>query len=150
MTWSFPVANPVVNSPWRLGLDSDGPSIVLIEDDRAIADIYTLQLEVDGFRVRVASDGRTGLAKLRESPPQLVLLDLRLPQQDGFEVLKEIRSDPSLAGLQVVILSNYGDAAVIARGLEMGARDYLVKSQTTPALLSARVREWLGPRSRSD
>ena len=142
MTWTFPYTSPP-EIAWRLSTGDQGPNVLLIEDDRSIAEMYTLQLKVDGFQVRVAGDGRSGLATLRERPPDLLLLDLRLPQQDGFEVLKEIRSDPSLAALPVVILSNYGDAGVISRGLEMGALDYLVKSQTTPALLSAKVRAWL-------
>lgn len=149
MTWAFPYSNfPEVG--WRLSTGDEGPDILMIEDDRAIADMYTLQLRADGFHVRVAPDGRTGLASLRERAPALVLLDLRLPQQDGFEVLRELRSDPVLSALRVVILSNYGDAAVIARGLAMGASDYLVKSQTTPSDLSARVRGWLGGSPQSD
>jgi DNA-binding response OmpR family regulator len=115
----------------------------LIEDDLAIALMYQLQLVTDGYEVELAMDGASGLRHLQDAPPDLVLLDLRLPQLPGLDVLRAIAEDPRLAGVPVLILSNYGEPAMVREGLELGARDYLIKSQTTPFELSMRLRDFL-------
>jgi len=119
------------------------PRLVLIEDDPAIATMYRLQLVSDGFEVEIARDGASGLHAVQDSPPDLILLDVRLPRMNGLDLLESIVQDPRLAAVPVLILSNFGEADVISRGLELGARAYLIKSQTTPAELSAKVREHL-------
>ena len=120
------------------------PTVVMIEDDAAIAEMYRRQLAIDGFRVLVAGDGVRGLELVRSAHADLVLLDLLLPEMEGFAVLHQIREDPVLAGTPVVVLSNYGEPDMIGRGRAAGAVDYLIKSSTTPSQLSARVRRWLG------
>ena len=144
------VLHPAVTSSLlalhRLGArERRKPRIALIEDDVAIAMMYQLQLVVDGYDVVLAADGASGLHLLQESPPDLVLLDLRLPKMPGLDVLRSITVDPRLAGIPVLILSNYGEPSVVREGLGLGARDYLVKSQTTPVQLSTRLREYLPP-----
>jgi DNA-binding response OmpR family regulator len=119
--------------------------LVLIEDDMAIALMYQLQLVNDGFEVELANDGATGLQKVQDAPPDLVLLDLRLPRLPGLDVLRAIASDPRLVGVPVLILSNYGEPDMVREGLQLGARDYLIKSQTTPIELSMRLRDFLPP-----
>jgi two-component system, sensor histidine kinase and response regulator len=117
--------------------------VLLIEDDLSIALMYQLQLVSDGYEVELATDGASGLRQLQESPPDLVLLDIRLPSMPGLDVLRAIGLDPRLAGVPVLILSNYGEPAMVREGLELGARDYLIKSQTTPVQLSMRLRDYL-------
>lgn len=119
--------------------------VLLIEDDMAIALMYQLQLANDGYDVELATDGVSGLRQLQEDPPDLVLLDIRLPRLPGLDVLRAIAVDPSVAGVPVLILSNYGEPAVVREGLQLGARDYLIKSQTTPIQLSMRLREYVPP-----
>jgi DNA-binding response OmpR family regulator len=119
------------------------PRITLIEDDAAIAVMYRLQLVSDGFDVEIARDGASGLHVVQESSPDLILLDVRLPRMSGLDLLEVISQDPRLAAVPVLILSNYSESDVIGRGLELGARAYLIKSQTTPVELSAKVRELL-------
>lgn len=119
-------------------------TILLIEDDVAIANMYRFQLASDGFRVIQAFDGVRGLSAVFEARPDLVLLDLRLPGMEGFTVLERIRSEPALAATRVLILSNFGEPAMLERGLALGALDYLVKSRTTPVQLSMKVRGLLG------
>ena len=121
------------------------PKIALIEDDVAIAMMYQLQLVDDGYDVELATDGASGLRLVQDSPPDLILLDLRLPKLPGLEVLRSIAIDPRVAGIPVLILSNYGEPSVVQEGLGLGAREYLVKSQTTPLDLSTRLREYLPP-----
>ena len=120
------------------------PRVVLIEDDMAIALMYQLQLASDGY-VDIAADGASGLRNVQELPPDLILLDIRLPNLAGMEVLRSIALDPRLAGVPVLILSNYGEPEMVREGLELGAREYLIKSQTTPIQLSMRLREYLPP-----
>jgi CheY-like chemotaxis protein len=123
------------------------PTIVMIEDDAGIADMYRHQLAIDGYRVLVAGDGVSGLELVRSTRPNLVLLDLLLPEMEGFTVLQHIRKDAALGSIPVVVLSNYGEPDVMRRGMAAGAIDYLIKSSTTPVELSARVRRWLGSKT---
>jgi DNA-binding response OmpR family regulator len=115
----------------------------MIEDDPAIAAMYQLQLELDGYQVAVARDGEQGLELMKSSLPDLVLLDIRLPGMDGLAVLKEAQKEPSVADIPVVVLSNYGDASMVQAGRALGARDYLIKSRTTPSDLSAQLPRWM-------
>jgi len=102
-----------------------------------------LQLVADGYKVELAMDGASGLRQVQEAPPDLILLDIRLPKLPGLDVLRAIALDPRLAGVPVLILSNYGEPAMVREGLQLGARGYLIKSQTTPIQLSMRLREYL-------
>ncbi|HEX6547957.1 MAG TPA: response regulator transcription factor [Candidatus Dormibacteraeota bacterium] len=119
------------------------PRILLIEDDPTIAQMYRLQLELEEFAVVVAADGPTGLRAARLRPPELILLDLRLPGMTGLEVLTELKSEAATAATPVVVLSNYSDPSMVAQAIQLGATDYLVKSTTTPLDLAARVRALL-------
>src|SRR5690242_13328536 len=104
--------------------------VLLIEDDDAWADMYRARLTADGYTVTVASDGQQGLELARGEVPDLIYLDLRLPTKDGFEVLEQLRAAPPTATIPVIILSNYGEPELRARGLALGALEFLVKSDT--------------------
>ena len=117
--------------------------LLLIEDDISIATMYRLQLEADGYSVEHAADGASGLHLAQQSPPGLVLLDVRLPRLGGLDVLRAMAADPRLAMLPVIVLSNYSDQEMVKEGIRLGARAYLVKSQTTPDQLSRKVSEYL-------
>ncbi|MBV9100973.1 MAG: response regulator [Candidatus Dormibacteraeota bacterium] len=114
----------------------DEVRVLLIEDDEATADMYRLRLTTDGYEVLTASDGEEGLRRAAEDHPDLIYLDLRLPKLDGFEVLERLRADPRTETIPVVILSNYSEPDLRERGLRLGALEFLVKSDTTPAALS--------------
>jgi DNA-binding response OmpR family regulator len=117
--------------------------VLLIEDDMAIADLYGSRLIRDGYAVAFARDGAQGLEMARAGAPHLIYLDIRLPKVDGLAVLRELRNDPSSAAVPVVILTNYDDPEVRSTGLQLGARQVLLKSETTPAQLSLLTREWI-------
>ena len=117
--------------------------VLFIEDDPAVAEMYKLKLELDGYVVRVAKDGEEGLAMATDSPPDIIFLDTRLPKMDGFAVLERLRSAERTREVPVIILSNYGERELVDRGLKLGALEYLIKSQTTPANLSHGVEGWL-------
>lgn len=124
------------------GMDED-VNVLFIEDDPAVAEMYKLKLELDGYRVRVAKSGEEGLEQAKASVPDIVFLDIRLPKMDGFAVLKRLRADPVTRNMPVIILSNYGEKDLVDKGLKLGALDYLIKSETTPASLSKGVQDWV-------
>src|SRR5205807_7241862 len=117
--------------------------VLFIEDDPAVAEMYKLKLELDGYTVTVANDGEEGLQLADQSPPDIIFLDTRLPKMDGFAVLERLRSAERTRDIPVIILSNYGERELVDRGLKLGALDYLIKSETTPASLSRGVQDWV-------
>jgi CheY-like chemotaxis protein len=124
--------------------DDEVIEVLLIEDDVDIRDMYQLRLSVDGYRVLTAADGDEGLTMAREHQPDIIFLDIRMPKRDGMEVLTEIRADPLLAHIPVVILSNYGERELVERSLALGATEYLVKANTTPSSVAGSIEEWIG------
>ncbi|MEF8847430.1 MAG: response regulator [Candidatus Paceibacterota bacterium] len=105
--------------------------ILIIEDDKFLRQLVSRKLSKQDFEIAEAVDGESGLEKVKEVNPDLVLLDLILPGMDGFEVLSEIKDDPETSSVPVVILSNLGQKDEIEKGLQMGAEDYLVKAHFT-------------------
>ncbi|MEA2638155.1 MAG: two-component system, OmpR family, alkaline phosphatase synthesis response regulator PhoP [Chloroflexota bacterium] len=124
----------------------DDVKVLLIEDDEFAAEMYRLRLVADGYTVVVGQDGEEGLRMATDESPDFIYLDLRLPGLDGFEVLERLRSDPTTRHIPVIILSNYGEPELRERGLKLGALEFLVKADTTPAQLSTRVERSTGPR----
>ena len=106
--------------------------ILLIEDDKFLRDLMSKKLLNLDFEVETAADGESGLAKIKEVKPDVVLLDLILPGMNGFEVLEKSKKDPEIANIPVIILSNLGQAEDIDKGLKLGAADFLVKAHFTP------------------
>jgi DNA-binding response OmpR family regulator len=117
--------------------------VLIVEDDAAIAEMYRVQLEADGYHVEIAGSASAALTVVDRCRPDLVLLDILLPGQDGFAVLEHLRQAVG-AALPVVILSNYGEPAMVDRGLSLGALAYLVKSRITPDQVSRAIPTWLG------
>jgi DNA-binding NarL/FixJ family response regulator len=116
--------------------------VLLIEDDPAIAEMYRIQLEYDGHRVIIAATGEVGYASMVSSRPDIVLLDLLLPDRSGLEIMADIKEGfPNHP--PVVILSNYGEPSMIDKGLALGALEYLVKSRVTPASVSHSIPGWI-------
>jgi two-component system, OmpR family, phosphate regulon response regulator PhoB len=124
----------------------DDVKVLLIEDDEFAAEMYRLRLVADGYTVVVGQDGEEGLRMATDERPDFIYLDLRLPGLDGFEVLERLRSDQATRHIPVIILSNYGEPELRERGLKLGALEFLVKADTTPAQLSTRVERSTGPR----
>ncbi len=121
--------------------------VLLIEDDEFAAEMYRLRLAGDGYEVVIARNGQEGLSLAASVLPDFVYLDIRLPILDGFEVLEQLRANPLTAQIPVIILTNYGEEEFRERGLKLGALEFLVKSDTTPARLSETVERVTGSRS---
>jgi DNA-binding response OmpR family regulator len=112
------------------------PRVLVVDDDRTVAEVVARYLEQDGFSVDVVHDGRVALDRALAEPPDLVVLDLMLPGMDGLEVCRRIRA---LAPVPVVMLTARGSETDRIVGLELGADDYVAKP-FSPRELAARVR----------
>src|SRR5579862_4147561 len=116
--------------------------ILIIEDDKDIVELVRYNLAHEGYQVSSVPDGATGLAQVRKLPPDVLLLDLMLPKLSGLEVCKEIRRDPALNRLPILMVTARGEEADRVVGLEMGADDYVTKP-FSPRELVARVKALL-------
>lgn len=118
-------------------------SILLIEDDPFLIDIYTLKLKEVGFSVDYADDGGEALKKIKEQKPDLILLDIVLPNLNGWEILREIKKTKDLNGLKIIILSNLAEKEEVEKGMNSGADKYLVKAHYTPTEVVREITEIL-------
>lgn len=114
-------------------------TVLVIDDEEDILELVRYNLAREGFQVRLATSGEQALRMIRQELPDLVLLDLMLPNIDGLEVCKRIKGDPETAGVPVVMLTAKGAETDIVTGLELGAADYITKP-FSPRVLTARVR----------
>ena len=117
--------------------------ILVIEDDEAISDLLRRGLTYEGYKVTVAYDGNNGLLSARDSPPDLVVLDLMLPGLDGLEVCRRLRAADDVP---ILVLTARGTVSDRISGLDSGADDYMVKPFSIDELL-ARVRALLRRRA---
>ncbi len=113
--------------------------ILVVDDDREIVRLLRAYLEQNGFQVLTAYDGERALHILRHERPDLVVLDLMLPDRDGWEVTRIVRSDPTLAGTPIIMLTARVEDHDKIVGLELGADDYVTKP-FNPREVVARVR----------
>jgi two-component system phosphate regulon response regulator PhoB len=120
-----------------------GLRLLLVDDDVDVASMYAMQLEAQGFHVTTAHSGTEAIGRATAEPPDLIYLDLGLPEMHGFDVLELLRAGPRTAAIPVVILTNYSEPELIERGRELGAHDYLIKAHTPPALLAEATRKWV-------
>jgi CheY-like chemotaxis protein len=123
--------------------EEDEVRVLFVEDDPTVAQMYRLKLELDGYAVDVAGDGEQAVNRATGDPPDIIFLDIRLPKLDGLGVLEALRRHERTRQIPVVILSNYSERELVERGLKLGALEYLVKSQTSPAKVAGGVEDWL-------
>lgn len=118
-------------------------TILIIEDDKFLRELIAQKLIKEGYEISEAVDGEEGIKKIKEEKPNLILLDLILPGVDGFEVLSQMKEDPTLAQIPVIILSNLGQKEDVERGLKLGAIDFLIKAHFTPGEIIEKIRNVL-------
>ena len=119
--------------------------IILLEDEKIIAGLLEDKIKEEGYRVKVARDGRTGLELILKLKPDLVLLDIILPRMNGFQVLEKLSKAKLIPQLPVVIVSNSGQPVVLERAMKLGIRDYLIKVNFNPREVVAKVNQILRP-----
>lgn len=128
-----------------MGCESENPetalprTILVVEDEKEIRDLLAHYLRKEGFSTVLAPDGETAILKARKEKPDLVLLDILLPNADGLEVLRTIRSDDTIGRTPVVMLTAKGDETDRVVGLELGADDYILKP-FSPREVVARIK----------
>ncbi|MBU1159755.1 response regulator [Patescibacteria group bacterium] len=104
--------------------------ILVIDDDVFFRKIYRDQLTKAGFDFLEATNGVEGIHKIQNEHPDFILLDLMLPMKNGFEVLKEVKKNPELKKIPVMILSNLGQEQDVKEGMNLGAEGYFIKGET--------------------
>jgi two-component system alkaline phosphatase synthesis response regulator PhoP len=117
--------------------------IMIIEDDIHLLENYVTELEIRKYKVVSVTDGAKALASVLKEKPDLILLDIMLPNKNGIDILEEIRNDSKISDTLVVMLTNYGDEENIRRSLELGALDYLKKYNVTPSDVGQRLEKYL-------
>jgi two-component system alkaline phosphatase synthesis response regulator PhoP len=110
--------------------------ILLIEDEEDIASLIKLQAEISGYILHVEVDGINGLRAVEREKPDLVIIDIMLPGQNGFDVCRKIKSNPELRGIPVIIVSAKSDEIDVLLGLELGADDYIAKPFSLKVLMT--------------
>ena len=120
-----------------------GKTILIVDDEPNIVVSLEFLLAREGYAVAVAGDGEQAMLKARELRPDLVLLDIMLPLKNGFAVCQEIRADPQLAAVKILMLSAKGRDTEVQKGLALGADAYMTKPFATKDLV-AKLRELLG------
>ncbi|KKR46519.1 MAG: Response regulator receiver domain protein [Parcubacteria group bacterium GW2011_GWA2_40_8] len=118
-------------------------NILLVEDEEALGKIMTARLKEEGFGVDLFLTGEGIIPIVKKVKPNLVLLDILLPGKDGIEILKELKSDPELKQIPVVMLTMLNDEIRIAEAMELGSRGYLVKGDYNLDMLAKTVKDIL-------
>ena len=119
------------------------PKVLLVEDDPSLAQIYKLELEIDGFEVITATDGEAGLASAKTGQPALILLDIVLPKLNGLAVLEQLKKDEGVKNIPVIVITNFGQEDNVKKAFTLGAEDFVLKYQTTPAELAKKIKDTL-------
>lgn len=117
--------------------------ILLVEDEDFIRELYVRQLTKEGFQIKSAADGQSGLNALKAETFDLLLLDIMLPGINGLQLLREFKSQNPNSPMITILLTNLGQEAVIKEGFELGAQAYLIKASYTPDQVVVEVKNAL-------
>jgi len=117
--------------------------ILLIEDEELIIKLLSKKLVSIGYDVLLAMDGQEGIEKMKQSVPDLVLLDIVMPRMGGFEVMAEMKKDAVLAKIPVIIISNSGQPLELEKAKQLGAADWLVKTEFDPKEVADKIQKYI-------
>lgn len=117
-------------------------TILVVEDDPLLLDLYQTKLRQEGYLVVTGTNGQEGFEAAIEHRPRLILLDILMPQVDGYAALKKLKADARTKKIPVVIFSNLSQSWEIEKGLKLGADDFVIKTSLTPAQLAEKVEEY--------
>ncbi|OGY83063.1 MAG: hypothetical protein A3F54_04520 [Candidatus Kerfeldbacteria bacterium RIFCSPHIGHO2_12_FULL_48_17] len=126
------------------GVGGGRKKVLLVEDDKMLADLAYMQLFRDGYMVEMVIDGEGVLPKLKTFTPDIILLDIRLPDMDGFQVLAAVRGVPAYKNIPVIIVSNFDQEDYRKKAKELGAVEYLVKADLDTHAISDKVKAIIG------
>ena len=117
--------------------------ILIVEDEPFLLDMYKMKFKQGGFEVISATDGEEGIRISRREKPNIILLDIMMPKIDGFEVLENLKKNPLTKLIPVLIFSNFSQKEQKEKGIALGAADYFVKTNYTPAQVLEKVKNIL-------
>ncbi len=117
--------------------------ILIVEDEQFLLDLYDLKLNKAGFEVIKALNGTQGISLAKIELPDLILLDILMPEIDGYEMLKNLKENPKTKKIPVIIFSNLSQKNEIEKGLKLGAKDFIIKTNVTPAEIVDKVKNYL-------
>ncbi len=118
--------------------------ILLVEDEQLMIDLLKRKLTQEGYEISVAKDGIEGLEKMREIKPDLILLDIVMPRMGGFEVMEEMIKEEELKKIPVIVISNSGQPVELDRAKQLGAKDWLIKTDFDPQEVVEKVVKQIG------
>lgn len=118
--------------------------ILLVEDEKIMINLLQKKLTQEGYDVKVAVNGEEGLKAMKEEKPDIVLLDIIMPKMGGFEVMEEMGKDPVLREIPIVIISNSGQPVELDKARELGAKDWLIKTEFDPQEVLEKVEKQIG------
>ncbi len=122
-------------------ISAERRKVCLIDDEESIREIYTIGLTAEGFDVVSAVDGKAGLLCIRSERPDIILLDLQMPVQDGFDVLNALSADKDISRIPVIILSNTDNEEAFRKAGSFSVAFFFVKSLVNPRKVAGAIRE---------
>jgi two-component system phosphate regulon response regulator PhoB len=117
--------------------------ILIVEDEKILAEMYKDKFDGEGFKTDLVFSSEEALVYLKNKKPDLILLDILLPRENGIALLKTIKSDKKLADIPVVAFSNYDEPKTKKEAYELGVKAYLIKALYTPRELLEEIRKFL-------
>jgi len=117
--------------------------ILLIEDEKILAEMYKEKFTQAGFKVFLTLDARKGLKLAKKEKPDLVILDILLPRENGIIFLNWLRKEKEIASIPVVAFSNYDDPETKKQAAKLGVKEYLIKTNYTPSEIVAKIKQLL-------
>jgi CheY-like chemotaxis protein len=120
------------------------PKVLIAEDDKFISSAYRVKLSKAGYDLKLVQDGKEAIKALEDFSPDLIILDLIMPNMDGFAVLKEIKNSEELKDIPVLVSSNLGQKEDVERAEKLGASDYIVKSDLSMDTVVEKVKKLIG------
>ena len=117
--------------------------ILVVEDDKILLNMYRVKFTHGGHEVQIAENGEDGLKLMKSFHPDLVLMDLMMPIMDGFTALKRAKADDEIKNIPIIILTNLSQVEDVQQTLKIGAADYIIKSNLTPAQVLEKIKPHL-------
>lgn len=131
-------------------MTDDMSTILIIEDEPFLLEMYKKKFLEEGYRVITATNGDPGIELAKKTSPDLILLDIVMPDKDGYEVLKDLKHNTATSQIPILVFSNLGQKEEIEKGLALGADDYVVKTSLTPKELVKKVKEFISKKGGSN
>ncbi len=125
-------------------MENMAKKILIIEDEEILLNLLQSKLIKEGYEVSIAKDGEEGIQSIKKIKPDLVLLDIIMPKKSGFEVMEEAGKDPKIKSIPIVVISNSGQPVEIDKAKQLGARDWLIKTEFDPQEVVEKVIKQIG------